>query len=199
MCGMSGVANCGSRAVLARMNAVQAHRGPNDAGIWDHRSPDGVYIGLGSRRLSILDLSPDGHMPMSNEDGKVWITYNGEIYNFADLRRELENKGHRFASHTDTEVVVHAYEEFGEDCVTHFSGMFTFAICGLRGSSPVLFMARDHFGVKPFYYSVHAARLAFASEAKALLEVPGIEAEIDLHALDQYLPLLWVPDPKPLF
>src|SRR6185312_7089317 len=103
------------------------------------------------------------------------------------------------ASHTDTEVVVHAYEEFGEDCVTHFSGMFAFAICDLRGASPVLFMARDHFGVKPFYYSLHAGRLAFASEAKALLEVPGIGAEIDLQALDQYLHFLWVPDPKTLF
>ena len=199
MCGISGLANCGDRAVLVRMNAVQTHRGPNDSGVWDHRSPDGAYIGLGSRRLSILDLSLDGHMPMSNEDGKVWITYNGEIYNFADLRRELENKGHRFASHTDTEVVVHAYEEFGEDCVTHFSGMFAFAICDLRSTSPVLFMARDHFGVKPFYYSFHAGQLAFASEAKALLEVPGIEAEIDLQALDQYLHFLWVPDPKTLF
>jgi len=92
MCGISGLANCGDRETLARMNAAQAHRGPNDSGLWQHRSPDGSYFGLGSRRLSILDLSPDGHMPMSNEDGTVWITYNGEIYNFVDLRRELEGK-----------------------------------------------------------------------------------------------------------
>ena len=113
MCGISGLANWGNRETLARMNAVQSHRGPNDSGVWEHRSPDGSYVGLGSRRLSILDLSADGRMPMSNEDGTVWITYNGEIYNFDDLRRELEAKGHRFASRTDTEVIVHLYEEQG--------------------------------------------------------------------------------------
>src|SRR5439155_20865123 len=101
---------------------------PNDSGNWDHRSPDGSYFGLGSRRLSILDLTPDGHMPMSNENGTVWITYNGEIYNFADLRRELEGKGHRFASHTDTEVISHLYEEIGPDCVRRLNGMLAFAI-----------------------------------------------------------------------
>src|SRR3954447_27071612 len=199
MCGISGLANWGNREALARMTAVQSHRGPNDSGMWDHRSPDGSYFGLGSRRLSILDLTPDGHMPMSNEDGSVWITYNGEIYNFADLRRELEGKGHRFASHTDTEVIVHLYEELGADCVTRLNGMFAFAICDLRSGSPVLFMARDHFGIKPFYYTQRGNRLAFASEAKALLEVPGVDAAIDFAALDQYLTFLWVPDPKTLF
>jgi len=199
MCGISGLANWGNRETLARMNTVQAHRGPNDSGIWEHRSPGGPYIGLGSRRLSILDLSSDGHMPMSNEDGTVWITYNGEIYNFIDLRRELEGKGHHFASHTDTEVIVHLYEEFGEDCVTRMNGMFAFAICDLREATPLLFMARDHFGVKPFYYACRDGRLAFASEAKALLEVPGIEAKINLQALDQYLTFLWVPDTNTLF
>lgn len=199
MCGISGLVNCGNREVLARMNAVQAHRGPNDNGMWDHRSPDGSYVALGSRRLSILDLSSGGHMPMSNEDGNVWITYNGEIYNFADLRHELEGKGHRFTSNTDTEAVVHLYEEMGPDCVTRLNGMFAFAICDLRTSRPLLFMARDHFGIKPFYYAFKEGKLAFASEAKALFEVPGIEAAIDLEALDQYLTFLWVPDPKTLF
>jgi len=199
MCGISGLANWGDRETLAQMTAVQAHRGPNGSGLWDHRSPDGSYIGLGSRRLSILDLSADGHMPMSNEDGRVWITYNGEIYNFGDLRRELEGKGHRFRSKTDTEVVVHLYEEMGQDCVTRLNGMFAFAICDLRESTPRVFMARDHFGIKPFYYVSQGGRLAFASEAKALLEVAGIEARIDLAALDQYLAFLWVPDPKTLF
>ena len=199
MCGISGLANWGNRETLARMTAIQAHRGPNDRGLWEHRSPDGSYIGLGSRRLSILDLSADGHMPMSNEDGTVWITYNGEIYNFADLRRELESKGHRFASRTDTEVIVHLYEEEGVGCVRRLNGMFAFAVCDLRGTSPVLFMARDHFGIKPLYYSCRDRRLAFASEVKALLEVPEIEARIDPFALDQYLTFLWVPDPKTLF
>src|SRR5258708_3310064 len=199
MCGISGLVNCGDRETLARMTAVQSHRGPNDSGFWDHRSPDGSYIGLGSRRLSILDLSDDGHMPMSNEDGTVWVTYNGEIYHFADVRRELEGKGHRFASNTDPEVVIHRYEEMGHECVTRLNGMFAFAICDLRESTPRVFMARDHFGIKPFYYAFHGGRLAFASEAKALLEVEGIDARIDLQALDQYLAFLWVPDPKTLF
>jgi asparagine synthase (glutamine-hydrolysing) len=199
MCGISGVVNCGDRATLSRMNAMQAHRGPNGEGVWEHRSPDGSYIGLGSRRLSILDLSPDGHMPMSNEDGSVWITYNGEIYNFADLRHELENKGHHFASRTDTEVIVHLYEEMGDDCVSRLNGMFAFAICDLRSGSPRLFLARDHFGVKPLYYSLNSGSLAFASEVKALLEVEGIRARIDLKALNQYLTFLWVPDPKTMF
>jgi asparagine synthase (glutamine-hydrolysing) len=199
MCGISGVFNCGDRATLARMNAMQAHRGPNDQGIWEHRSPDGSYVGLGSRRLSILDLSADGHMPMSNEDGSVWITYNGEIYNFADLRHELENKGHHFASRTDTEVIVHLYEEMGDDCVSRLNGMFAFVICDLRSGSPRLLLARDHFGVKPLYYSLNAGSLAFASEVKALLEVRGISTRIDLKALNQYLTFLWVPDPKTLF
>jgi asparagine synthase (glutamine-hydrolysing) len=199
MCGISGLANWGNRETLGRMTAVQRHRGPNDSGLWDHRSPDGSYIGLGSRRLSILDLSAGGHMPMSNEDRSVWITYNGEIYNARTLRRELEAKGHQFRSYADTEVIVHLYEEEGPDCARRLNGMFAFAICDLRESRPVLFMARDHFGIKPFYYVFRNGGLAFASEAKALLEVPGIEAKIDFQALDQYLAFLWVPDPKTLF
>src|SRR5919109_4131582 len=100
MCGISGLVNCGEDDTLRRMTAVQAHRGPDDWGIWSRRSPDRAYVGLGSRRLAIIDLSPSGHMPMCNEDRRVWITYNGEIYNFQDLRRELENRGHRFVSDT---------------------------------------------------------------------------------------------------
>lgn len=199
MCGIAGLANCGDREVLGRMTHVQAHRGPDDSGLWERWFPDGSYVGLGSRRLAILDLSPGGHMPMCNEDRTVWITYNGEIYNFADLRRELQSKGHRFASNTDTEVVIHLYEQEGPDCVHRLKGMFAFAICNLRSGKPELFLARDHFGVKPFYYAQRGTRVAFASEAKALLHVPGIEAEIDLESLHQYLTFLWVPDPKTMF
>jgi asparagine synthase (glutamine-hydrolysing) len=203
MCGISGVVNCGDAATLARMTDVQTHRGPDDSGRWERSFPDGGYIGLGSRRLAILDLSADGHMPMSNEDGSVWITYNGEIYNFADLRRELESKGHRFRSHTDTEAVVHLYEEYGpdrfKDCLNRLNGMFAMAICDLRGASPKLFLARDHFGIKPLYYWERGGKLAFASEVKALLEVPGIEASMSMEALNQYLTFLWVPDPQTLF
>src|ERR1700733_13516945 len=199
MCGISGLVNCGDAETLARMTDIQWHRGPDDSGLWERHFSDGAYIGLGSRRLAILDLSPDGHMPMPNEDGSVWIAFNGEIYNFADLRRELESKGHRFRSHTDTEAIVHLYEEYGVDCLNRLNGMFAVAICDLRGSSPKLFLARDHFGVKPLYYCESAGRLAFASEIKALLEVPGIEARMSLEALDQYLTFLWVPDPLTMF
>src|SRR5271170_616173 len=199
MCGIAGLANCGDKEVLGRMTHVQAHRGPDDSGLWERRFPDGSYVGLSSRRLAILDLSADGHMPMCNEDRTVWITYNGEIYNFAELRRELQSKGHHFASNTDTEVVIHLYEQEGSDCVHRLKGMFAFAICDLRSARPELFLARDHFGVKPFYYAHHGTKLAFASEVKALLHVPEIDAEIDLESLHQYLTFLWVPDPKTMF
>ena len=205
MCGISGLVNCGSPETLARMTNVQTHRGPDDSGLWQRRFPDGGSIGLGSRRLAILDLSADGHMPMSNEDGTVWITYNGEIYNFVDLRRELEAKSNapRFRSHTDTEVVLRLYEEYGpdrlQDCLNRLQGMFALAICDLRGTSPKLFLARDHFGIKPLYYWESGGKLAFASEIKALLEVPGIEARMNMEALDQYLTFLWVPDPLTMF
>jgi asparagine synthase (glutamine-hydrolysing) len=199
MCGISGIVNWGDSETLSRMTQVQSHRGPDDSGLWERRFPDGGYVGLGSRRLAILDLSPDGHMPMSNEDGSVWITYNGEIYNFANLRRELEGKGHKFHSHTDTEAVVHLYEEYGADCLNRLNGMFAFAICDLRENSPKVFVARDHFGIKPLYYCERGGKLAFASEVKALLEVPGIEATMSREALDQYLTFLWVPDPMTMF
>src|SRR5215469_4779121 len=199
MCGISGLVNCGSREVLARMTHVQAHRGPDDSGLWEQRFPDGSYVGLGSRRLAILDLSPHGHMPMGNDDRSVWITYNGEIYNFADLRRQLESKGYRFRSDTDTEVILHLYEEEGAECVTRLNGMFALVICDLRSGTPTMLLARDHFGIKPFYYWYRGRQLAFASEIKALLEVPGITPEIDPEAMHQYLTFLWVPDPKTMF
>lgn len=199
MCGISGLVNCGDREILARMTEIQAHRGPDDAGLWERKSSDQGYVGLGSRRLAILDLSPDGHMPMCNEDGTVWITYNGEIYNFAELRRELEGAGHRFASHTDSEVIIHLYEQEGSQCLRRLNGMFAFAICDLRSGTPSLFLARDHFGIKPFYYFHAGKKLAFASEIKALLQVPEIAAELDPASLHQYLAFLWVPDPQTMF
>jgi asparagine synthase (glutamine-hydrolysing) len=199
MCGIAGLANWGNREVLGRMTHVQAHRGPDDFGLWDRTLSDGSYLALGSRRLAILDLSTSGRMPMCNADGTLWITYNGEIYNFTELRRELQSKGYRFTSNTDTEVILHLYEEEGADCVHRFNGMFAFAICDLRSDRPELFMARDHFGVKPFYYIHRGAKLAFASEIKALLRLPGIHAEIDLQSFHQYLTFLWVPEPRTMF
>ncbi len=199
MCGISGLMNCGDREALHRMTMIQAHRGPDDSGIWDKRLGDGSYIGLGSRRLAILDLSASGHMPMSNEDRSLWITYNGEIYNFDELRRDLQRKGHQFFSNTDTEVVLRLYEDEGPDCVKRLNGMFAFAICDLRAGTPSIFVARDHFGIKPFYYAQQGCGFAFASEIKALLQVPGIEAEMDHEALHQYLTFLWVPEPNTMF
>ncbi|HEX3352485.1 MAG TPA: asparagine synthase (glutamine-hydrolyzing) [Terriglobales bacterium] len=203
MCGISGLANRGAksenRETLARMTAIQSHRGPDDSGLWEQYFPDGSYIGLGSRRLAILDLSPSGHMPMANHNRTLWITYNGEIYNFRELREQLKAKGHSFVSDTDTEVVLRLYEEEGPDCVRRLNGMFAFAICDLRSGTPSLFLARDHFGVKPFYYAHRGSRFAFASEIKALLEVPGIDAELDPESLHQYLTFLWVPDPATMF
>lgn len=199
MCGIAGTVNWGGREVLQKMTAVQAHRGPDDSGLWEHISPDGTHIGLGSRRLAIIDLSSEGHMPMPNEDGSVWITYNGEIYNFHELRQELIAKGHTFRSKTDTEVILHLYEEEGFDCVKRLNGMFAFAICDLRKARPLLFVARDHFGVKPLYYIQRGRQFAFASEVKALLNLPGFSAEMDLSALPKYLNFLWVPDPQTMF
>ncbi len=185
--------------MLSRMTHVQSHRGPDDFGLWERRFPDGSYIGLGSRRLAILDLSAGGHMPMCNQDRTLWITYNGEIYNYPELRRHLQSKGHHFSSNTDTEVLLHLYQEEGADCLQRLNGMFAFAICDLRSPRPELFLARDHFGVKPLYYAQRGRQLAFASEVKALLHAPEIAAEIDLESLHQYLTFLWVPDPKTMF
>lgn len=199
MCGIVASVNWGDASCLRRMTSIQAHRGPDDEGHWEHCSKSGTWVGLGSRRLAILDLSPAGHMPMSNEDGSIWITYNGEVYNFRELRAELAAKGHSFRSDTDTEVVLHLYEECGASCVERLNGMFSFAICDLRQGEPVLFFARDHFGIKPLYYIHQGHKLGLASEAKALLELPGLDVEVDLEALNQYMTLLWVPDPKTLF
>jgi asparagine synthase (glutamine-hydrolysing) len=199
MCGISGLVNCGDSESLARMTHIQAHRGPDDSGIWEQCFPDGTYIGLGSRRLAILDLSSSGRMPMCNEDRTVWITYNGEIYNYRALRNELIGQGFHFFSDTDTEVVLRLYERHGYDCVKKLNGMFAFAVCDLRSGGREIFLARDHFGVKPLYYWHRGHKLAFASEIKALLEIPGVEAAMDPVALHQYLTFLWVPDPATMF
>jgi asparagine synthase (glutamine-hydrolysing) len=136
---------------------------------------------------------------MSNPEGTVWITYNGEIYNFPELRSELQNKGYRFRSRSDTETILNLYLEHGRECVHRLNGMFAFAICDLRDAEPSLFLARDHFGIKPIYYCHQGRRLAFASEVKALLELPDCPREPDFEALHQYLTFLWVPDPRTLF
>lgn len=207
MCGIVGVHGWGDREALQRMTQRLEHRGPDDGGSWDTTLPDGAYLGLGSRRLSIIDLSSAGHMPMGNEAGSVWLTYNGELYNAPELRAELEKKGYRFRSRTDTEVVLRLVEDCGADAVARLDGMFAFAAVDLRphppsappGEGPVVLLARDPFGVKPLYYLHDGRRLAFASEVKALLDLPGFAPAMDLDALHRYLTFLWVPDPDTLF
>jgi asparagine synthase (glutamine-hydrolysing) len=197
MCGIVGAINWGDGESLARMNDIQAHRGPDDHGVWGMSLPDGGHVGLGSRRLSILDVSPAGRMPMSTPDGRLTITYNGEVYNYPALRRDLEAKGYSFRSRSDTEAVLYAYQEYGASSVTRLNGMFAFAIWD--DGQKELFIARDHFGIKPFYYCHQGSRFAFASEVKALLQLPDAPRRVNFQALDQYLTFLWVPDPLTMF
>ena len=178
MCAIAGLINCGNPALLQQMLDVMAHRGPDAEGArWFSR--DGA--GLGHRRLAILDLSPTGNQPMATPDGRYWITFNGEVYNFQDIRRELEAAGHRFKSTGDTEVILRAYTVWGRGCLKKFNGMFAFAIFdSLTGT---LFAARDHLGIKPFYYYFDGGRFVFASEVKAILQCPFIECRPDFDAL----------------
>jgi asparagine synthase (glutamine-hydrolysing) len=168
------------------MATLIAHRGPDAEGFL----VDGP-VALASRRLAIIDLSPAGRQPLFNEDGTIGIVYNGELYNFQALRRELLASGHRFRSATDTEVIIHAYEELGPDCVRRFNGMFAFAIWDRRGrghrGGGTLFLARDRFGVKPLYYTRIGGTLAVSSEVKAFLALPGFRPEVDPEALVEYL------------
>ena len=185
MCGICGIVDFSGKKIeqagLLQMRESLTHRGPDDAGFYI-----GDYIGLAHRRLSIIDLSPLGRQPMSNEDGTVWVVCNGEIYNFQKLRKQLKQLGHHFRSHSDTEVIVHAYEEWGKDCVDHFIGMFAFGIWDARKKS--LFLARDRLGVKPLYYTEQGGRLLFASEPQTLYQYVKVTPEtIDRSALDYYL------------
>src|ERR687895_547850 len=177
MCGICGVLGtrdsfAAGEEVVSRMRETLVHRGPDDGGTWT-----APRIGLGHRRLSIIDLSPAGHQPMSNEDGTVWVTFGGEIYNHEELRPELEAKGHVYRSHTDTETIVHLYEEEGPRCVERLHGMFHYAIWDTRTRE--LHLARDRLGKKPLYYAQPADGFLFASEIKALLEHPALTPELD--------------------
>jgi asparagine synthase (glutamine-hydrolysing) len=183
------------REIVLRMRDRIAHRGPDDAGLW--QSDDGRVV-LGHRRLSIVDLSAAGHQPMSNEDGSVWITFNGEIYNHAELRRDLRlDERHRFRSRTDSEVIVHLYEERQLDAIDAIDGMFAIGLWDAARGRVVL--VRDRLGKKPVYYTVVAGRLLFASEVKALLEHPDVSRRLDLVALNQFLTFSNVPEPRTLF
>jgi asparagine synthase (glutamine-hydrolysing) len=188
MCGIAGYAGLHRPEILGPMCDAMAHRGPDDAGIWcDPESG----IGFGHRRLSIIDLSPAGHQPMSNRDGSVWITYNGELYNFAEHRERLARAGYPFRSQSDTEVLIALYEERGLDFLNDLNGMFAFALWD--GRARRLLLARDHAGIKPLYYWSDGPRLYFASEIKALLTIPGFRREVHLPSIGDYLTFLWVP------
>lgn len=197
MCGICGVVGRADQELIRNMLARIAHRGPDDEGIYVAGTSTEDRVGLGHRRLSIIDLSAAGHEPMPDESGRIWLTYNGEIYNFQSLRAELERLGHRFKSNTDAEVIIYAYLEWGHACVSRFNGMFAFAIWDARDES--LFLARDRLGIKPLYYADTPAGFAFASEIKALLAIPNLKREVDPGALDQFMTFLWTPDPKTVF
>ncbi|MCH7813288.1 MAG: asparagine synthase (glutamine-hydrolyzing) [Planctomycetes bacterium] len=174
--------------MLEPMCQAMAHRGPDDAGTWHDAS---AQVGLGHRRLSIIDVSSAGHQPMCSADETVWISYNGEIYNFRELRSELEDKGYRFKSQSDTEVLVYLYQDLGERLLEKLNGIFALAIWDTRKRQ--LLLARDHAGIKPLYYWQEGGRLFFASEIKALLRLPDVPRQLNRQAVPDYLTFLWVP------
>src|ERR1700730_5378009 len=197
MCGICGIVSADPSEhfdlrIIQRMRDTLAHRGPDDKGAYL-----GPGVALGHRRLSIIDLRPEGRQPMSNEDGHVQIVFNGEIYNFGEHRDWLIAKGHRFKSRTDTEVIIHLYEELGVDCLKRLRGMFAFAIWDER--KRLLFLARDRLGKKPLFYHFDGKRLLFASEIKALLAHPSVTAAADPQAIDYYVSLGYVPGPFSAF
>jgi len=196
MCGIAGmICAKGFRLderVLSDMTDALQHRGPDDGGTHVIRHSD-LQIGLGHRRLSIIDLSAAGHQPMTNEDGTLWITYNGEIYNFREVREGLIAQGHTFSSQSDTEVILHGYEQYGFEILNKLNGMFAFALWDDRQRA--LFLARDRYGKKPLYYHCSRGGVIFASELKSLLRHPDIKKEIDPKSLSRYLLHEYVPVP----
>jgi asparagine synthase (glutamine-hydrolysing) len=196
MCGIAGIYNFDSfksvhESLLKRMTDSLVHRGPDDEGFYCSGP-----IGLGHRRLSIIDLA-GGHQPLANEDETIWIAFNGEIYNFGELHDELIKKGHVFKTRSDTEVIVHLYEEVGEKCFEKLRGMFAIAIWDARNRK--LLLARDRVGKKPLFYFFDGCRIVFASEMKAILEIPGVPREIDPEAVSDYFSFLYIPAPKSIF
>ena len=196
MCGISGIVNFSSsqpadRHLIERMTLSQAHRGPDAHGYFSENN-----VALGHRRLSIIDLS-GGAQPLFNEDGSVVVVFNGEIYNYRDLTPPLIARGHRFKTRSDTETIVHAYEEYRDDCMKDFRGMFAFAIWDKKRKR--LLLVRDRLGIKPVYYYKGRDFLAFASEIKSLLQHPGVPREVDEHAIDLYMSLRYVPGPGTMF
>jgi len=197
MCGIVGIFDLHNKraidqSLLKKMNDSQTHRGPDESGLFFEPG-----IGLGHKRLSIIDIST-GKQPLFNEDKTVVVIYNGEIYNFREIRKELINFGHIFRTNSDTEIIVHAWEQWGESCVNKFRGMFSFAIWDKN--KQVLFLARDRLGIKPLYYGILSnGLLIFSSELKALLAHPDLNKDIDPTAIDDYFSYGYIPDPKSIF
>lgn len=196
MCGICGTfqfdGRAGDELLIDKMSRTLSHRGPDDQGM--HTAP---YIGLGQRRLAIIDLSRNALAPLPNEDESIWVILNGEIYNFQELRADLCEKGHAFRSSTDTEVLVHLYEEYGTECVHHLRGMFAFVIWDARKKE--LFAARDRFGKKPFYYTKTSSAFIFGSEIKAITAHPDVSSAPNFAAIDAYLSYEYVPSPLTAF
>ncbi len=185
MCGIVGWATSNHKAFdipLEKMRGQLMHRGPDDTGLWFSADRQ---VGMGHTRLSIIDLSQKGHQPMILDGGQLAIVFNGEIYNFKEIRSDLEQSGHSFSSRSDTEVILHAYQQWGTSCVSRFDGMFAFALYDAAKQS--VFLARDRVGEKPLYYTRVNDTLLWASEPKALLAWEGIHARIDADALREYL------------
>ncbi|MGH8261517.1 MAG: asparagine synthase (glutamine-hydrolyzing), partial [Steroidobacteraceae bacterium] len=199
MCGIAGYLAArpsdGLDPALRGMAAALVHRGPDDEGFFHAATRDGGRVGLAHRRLSIIDLAT-GHQPMSNEDGSVQIVFNGEIYNFQDLRDELVAAGHAFRTRSDTETIVHAYEQWGPECVLRFRGMFAFALWDARRER--LLLARDRYGKKPLFFHWSDGTLLFASEIKSILTFPGVVPRVDQGALWHYFAYRYVPAPATL-
>lgn len=196
MCGFAGRINFKKnheidKAEIKSMCDAIAHRGPDDEGYYIKGN-----VGLGHRRLSIIDLNT-GQQPIYNEDKSIVIVFNGEIYNYRELRNELSQKGHLFKTETDTEVIVHLYEEYQESCVQKMNGMFSFAIWDSRNEK--LFLARDRIGIKPLYYYTDKDKIVFGSEMKAIIQVKSVERQIDLSSIDQYLSFGYIPSPLSIF
>jgi asparagine synthase (glutamine-hydrolysing) len=199
MCGIYGYLSQAATiepALLGRMGHALQHRGPDDEGELILNST-AVCVGLGHKRLSIIDLTPAGKQPMANEDETIWITFNGEIYNFREIRKRLQGSGHKFRSNSDTEVVLHLYEELGTNCLEQLNGMFAFALWDAKRKT--LFLARDRTGKKPLHYCIAGGYFIFASEVKALLQHPSVSKELDLKALNKYLAYEYVPAPHTIF
>jgi len=191
MCGICGILGMDDKNLVKKMNNIMSHRGPDDFGYYFDDK-----FGMGHRRLSIIDLS-SGHQPIHNEDESIWIVYNGETYNYKDLKKDLLNKGHEFYTYSDTEVIIHAYEEYGEVFPTKLRGMFAIAIWD--SNKKKLLLVRDRLGIKPLYYTINDGTLLFASEIKSILQYEKIERKVDISSLHNFLTYRYIPGSNTMF